>query len=678
MSQKRSSNELDSETLNFWRAQIESAEKWSNQWRTRGSKIVDRYRSIDRAVDTSGSNDADKNTSGYNILYSNTDTMLPVLYSETPRPEVRATNIKDLTARHAAEMLEKTLEYSIDSNDYNYMMERVVKDLLLPGLGQCRVKVDTAFSQEEVEDENGETQEEDRVAIQRTTSEYVNWDDYIVPETTSWDDRPWEAFRGRMTFDEVEDMFDEEAALTVEYTVDDQDGNNKKRNVGTKDTSEAFKKATIYEIWDKEKQEQIFISKGGVIRSPLEINEDPLGLDGFFSTPRPVLSVTTNNTILPVPLFILYQDQADELDIITERITRLVAQLRRRGLYDSAMKEINRLSTAGDNEFIGVKDLARLQDKGGLSAVFMTEDVTPFANVLLGLYNQRDQILNIIFQIVGISDIQRAVTDPRETASAQRIKARFGSLRISRIQREIQRFIRDMLRLQAEIIINTFTPKVLSTITGLPIDTKIDEDGTVVEFGTTDLLEKLQNQEPSSVLVDIETDSTIAKDELADKEEIVEFNSVITNFAASAPVLQQVIGTDATAEMLLSLVRKFKMGRRVEQAVIDQVDVAKQKQAQQEQEPSAEQLEAQAKQQELQQKAENDNVKNQIEFGKLQLKEKELELKAAELGLKDNIDQQKVDFLGIQTAIELQKTELDEQKFQVEAANPDVNVVVGV
>lgn len=673
MHTERSNNELDRETLTFWREQVIVAEHWSDTWRTRGHQIVDRYRDADRSVDTGSSN---RHRTRYNILYSNTDTMLPVLYSEIPRPEVRATNLKDLTARHAAEMLEKVLVYSIESNDFNYMMERTVKDFLLPGLGINRVKVDTSFKQEEVTNDDGKLVQEDRVVLQNATSEYVNWDDYIVPEVTSWDDRPWEAFRGRMSYEEVVDLFDTDIATMLEYTVDDED--DKKKNVDTNDTSNAFKKATLYEIWDKEKREQIFISKGGTIQMPLEINKDPLELHNFFPTPRPLLSITTNNTILPVPLFILYQDQADELDIITERITSLVDNLRRRGAYDAAMKELNKLSTAKDNEFVPIKDLARFQDKGGLAGVFMTEDVTQFANVLIGLYQQRDQILTIIFQIVGISDIQRAVTDPRETASAQRIKARFGSLRISRLQREVQRFIRDMLRLQSEIIINTFSAKVIHTITGIPLDSEIDEDGTVIEFGVKDLLEKLKNQEPASVVVDIETDSTIAKDDLADKENIVQFNSVITEFASSAPLLQQVLGTDATAEMLLSLVRKFSMGRGVEQAITDQIEVVKQKQKQEEDKPSPEQLEAQAKQQELEQKAQQDNVENQIKFGQLQLKERELEIKAAELGLKDNIEQQKVDLEGISKAIDLQKQALDEEKFEVEAANPNVNVVVGV
>jgi len=354
--QPRPDNESDNETLRFWRAQIQSAESWSDQWRTRGNNIIDRYRDIDHTLDTIGSTDANRNRTRYNILYSNTDTMLPVLYSETPRPEVRATNLKDQAARHAAEMLEKVLVYSIDEVDFNYMMERSVKDYLLPGLATCRVKMDSSFSQVEVEDDNGDVKEEDRVALQSSIAEYVNWDDYIVPETTSWDDRPWEAFRGRLTFEEVSAMFDEETAQGVEYTVDDEDGDNRKKNVDTKDTSEAFKKATIYEIWDKEQKEQIFISKGGTITQPLEINDDPLSLKDFFATPRPLLSITTNNTILPVALFLQYQDQADELDIITERITALVDNLRRRGAYDAAMKELNQLSNAHDNQFVPIKD----------------------------------------------------------------------------------------------------------------------------------------------------------------------------------------------------------------------------------------------------------------------------------------------------------------------------------
>ena len=210
MSTERDSNALDNKTLLFWRAQIEAAEKWSGTWRVRGNNIIDRYRDNDRIA--GGTGEINKRTNRYNILYSNTDTMLPVLYSEIPRPEVRATNSKDQAARHASEMLEKVLVYSIERNDYNHMIERVVKDLLLPGLGTSRVKMDSSFKQVDVEDDNGDIKEEDRVVLQSATTEYVNWDDYITPEVTSWDDRPWEAFRGRLPFEEVVNDFDRETA----------------------------------------------------------------------------------------------------------------------------------------------------------------------------------------------------------------------------------------------------------------------------------------------------------------------------------------------------------------------------------------------------------------------------------------------------------------------------------
>ena len=39
---------------------------------------------------------------------------------------------------------------------------------------------------------------------------------------------------------------------------------------------------------------------------------------------------------------------------------------------------------------------------------------------------------------MGIADILRGQSDPRETLGAQRIKGRFGTLRISKYQRDVQ------------------------------------------------------------------------------------------------------------------------------------------------------------------------------------------------------------------------------------------------
>ena len=60
---------------------------------------------------------------------------------------------------------------------------------------------------------------------------------------------------------------------------------------------------------------------------------------------------------------------------------------------------------AGDNDFVPSENFAQLAAKGGLQQVFQQEDIAPIAQVLSGLYQQRNQVLDTIYQITGISDI---------------------------------------------------------------------------------------------------------------------------------------------------------------------------------------------------------------------------------------------------------------------------------
>jgi len=52
-----------------------------------------------------------------------------------------------------------------------------------------------------------------------------------------------------------------------------------------------------------------------------------------------MLAEANNGTMVPVPEFCQYQDQADELNAITTRIERIIDALRVRGLYDASMKD---------------------------------------------------------------------------------------------------------------------------------------------------------------------------------------------------------------------------------------------------------------------------------------------------------------------------------------------------
>lgn len=195
-----------------------------------------------------------------------------------------------------------------------------------------------------------------------------------------------------------------------------------------------------------------------------------------------------------------------------------------------------------------VKDFAKLQGKGGIKGVMDAEDLTFQIAVIDSLYKQRQEIIQAIYQVMGYADILRGQTDPRETLGAQQIKGRFGTLRISQFQREVQRLIRDSYRIAGEIIINQFEAKTIALQTSVPM-----EDVNVYK-------EILEQTEPASAMVDIQTDSTIAADDIADKQDIIEFTNAVSEFVARTPAMVGVLGLQATSDLLLAMLKKFNMG----------------------------------------------------------------------------------------------------------------------
>ena len=112
--------------------------------------------------------------------------------------------------------------------------------------------------------------------------------------------------------------------------------------------------------------------------------------------------------MVPVPEYVQYQDQAEELDAVSARITILVDGLRRRGVYDASQPELEKLAEADDNTFVPIENFAGLMEKGGLQNMIMEMPIEGIAKVLIQLYSQRDQIKQAIYEIT-----QNAADPPR-------------------------------------------------------------------------------------------------------------------------------------------------------------------------------------------------------------------------------------------------------------------------
>ena len=634
-----------------WRMELKLAEKAEKSWRTDVARILDIH--------------AGKTKTEFNILWSNTQTLSPALYNRTPRPDVRRRHRdEDPTGKDVADVLERGLAYSVDHYDFDPMMEAVVRHVILAGRGVARVRYNRTEEQRDVmapvevsEDgffadgelidpaevmrgENGPeivVGTEDALTYETVECEVVQWDRFSMSPARSWEEVRWVAFAHRMTRKDLVDNF---GAIGKDVNLNLSDAEAEQPS---DEIAHAFKRAAVWEIWDKDNKEVVWIADDH--DEPLDQEDDPLELETFFPIPRPLYSIP-GDTMVPIPEYTIYEGQAKELDGITKRIKALTKALRVRGLYDGSVEELSTLLTAADETMIPVQGFV-LAEKDGLSRAVQFMPLAEIAGVLVQLYQTREQTKNTIFEIIGISDILRGASKASETATAQNIKAQFGNLRLGSRQREVQRFARDLFRLKAEIMAEKFAPETLENMTGKPI--------------SEEMLAIMQGDSTRGFRVDIETDSTIAIDEAAEQEAITELlTSVVTYMQGIAPLVQQGAFTkEAAVSLLLLAVRRYRGSREVEDTINSLTDKEQGPEAQAGQLEQAKQMiqqlqpladENQAKAQE----AEADRqLKREIETAKMNLEREKLGLKRDESLLVDKRERQKA------TAVISQKRETE-------------------
>ncbi len=550
----RSKLELEQGTAQYWHIELNNADKTEEDWRKRGRKVIERYRD-ERNVDTYGMGSEKK----FNILWANTETLKGALFAKMAKPDVRRRfPDNNPVTKDIARVLERTLAYANDVYNANKPIESALEDYLLPGRGVVWVVYDPVFVKETVQmeqiNEMGERViievEEERVAEQRCYFDYVHWEDYRENPAKRPEDVSWKARRHLWTRDQLKDKgFSNVEDIPLNWSPDSDEENY--------EAEEVFKRAEIWEIWDRVKYKRYYVARN--YDKILREDDDPYELQDFFPTPTPMIAVRTNDTSVPIPEFTLYQDQAEELDRVTTRISNLIEGLKRRGVYDASVPELSHLANAGDNDFIPSENFSLLAQKGGLSGVFQQEDISPIGMVLQGLYQQRTQILEIIYEVTGISDLLRGNTKASETATAQQLKAQFGSMRMRKRQEEIERYIRDLFRIKAEIVAEHYEPEVLQAITNIQV--------------TPEMMQIMRDDKLREYNIDVETDSTVFADENAEKQTRIEFLQTMGAYLEKAIAVSNANPslTPIMFQSLRFLVGAWKVGREFEE-VIDQTE----------------------------------------------------------------------------------------------------------
>lgn len=643
----------------YWHDQIETAIKIFDKWEKRGLKVVKRYRDERDAIEMPRMK--------FNILWSNIQVLFPALYGRQAKPEVsRRYMDQDPVGRLASTMLERVMEYETTQfGDFDAAMSGAVQDRLLPGRGTAWIRYEPVIVNDRPEVEGEMEQDEaqvyntiedptERIDAAHSPIDYVYWSDFLHSPARTWDEVWWVARAVYMTKEEGVERFGDvfnNVSLTSSNT--DMDGKNPLTAKMTYD-----KKAMVYEIWNKRTAKVCWIAKG--YPQALDERDDPLELEEFFPCPKPLMATTTTGTMIPVPDYCEYEDQAQELDNLTQRIYLLTKACKAVGVFNAEFKELARMFSEGvDNKLFPVTGWAAMSEKGGLKGAIDMMDTSQIIVTLRELYAAREQVKQSIYEIMGISDILRGSSKAQETLGAQQLKANFGSLRLKSSQGDVARFATDIFKLKAQVICKFYPPELIVQMSGV-MNTPDGQDPQRLQAA----LEMLSNSTIRDFHIAVEADSLAQIDEQAEKQGAQEAIQAIGLFLREAiPMITQAPETlPMASEMLLFLVRRFKAGRGLESAVEramkalqDKADAATQQQPGPPPEMLQMQAEQQAEQMRMQAQAQTEQMKMQaqaqIEQGKAQL---EMQMHQAKVEAEMQLAQMKADFETIKQNNELQ------------------------
>lgn len=557
------------------------------RWAKRVDKIERKY----RGGDGGPTNDRNSDCPKFNILWSNVQTLVPATFSKLPKPDVsRRFRDNDPVGRVAALLLERAEEYEVEQYpDFNATMRQCVYDRFLGGRGTAWARYEPHFRaaqgqlpQDGVEVTEDVDEPREELDYECSPVDYVHWKDFGHSVARTWEEvsRVWRIVY--MSEDAVKERFGEETAQKVPY---DSSPDRKNKSYGQEQIP---KQAMIYEIWDKTTKKAMWLSKS--LGKIIDERDDPLGLVEFFPCPRPLYATLTNNTLVPVPDYKLYEEQAILLDTLMDRIDGLVKALQVKGVYDSAIPELARLFTEGANtDLIPVNNWAAFAEKNGLAGAIDLVDLKPFAEALREAYEAMTRIKDYIYEITGISDIVRGESEASETLGAQQIKQNFVGLRLRNMQRDVAKFAAELLQLKAQIICGKYSPDTIAKISAA--DQLSDADKPMVPPAMALLVgpERMQNPEAKpgpnplrSFRIDVEADSLVQMDEEGEKQARLEFLKATGSFLKEAlpVVMENPQAAPLIVQMLKFGVTAFKVGKTIEGDFDQALDQLKQAAAQ--------------------------------------------------------------------------------------------------
>jgi hypothetical protein len=665
-----------------WTAEMQAADRFFDDFHKQGRKVIERY------VDDRKEDSTPWPTSRLNLFHANITTLLALMYSKLPKVEAdrRFADPNDDVARVAGEMATRCLQNDLNMPDcaLGPVLKYSLFDRLVPGMGIARL---TYGYEEDKDNVVAEVEGGDPLYAKKdewVDENYVHWRDARWSPARVYEEIRWMGFRSYMSRPEVTKRFGEKAAAQVSFT---SKGPAMLLEGASKTPVELDRQAEIWEIWDKDTKTVVWWAQGAT--DLLDEKPDPLKLEGFFPCGRPMVANVSTDRYIPKADFVIAQDIYNRIDQLETRIGLLTDSCKAVGIYAGDAEAVKNMLQEGiENQLIPVDNWAMWAEKGGLKGTIEWFPIKDIAEVL-GILTQQQQLwIQKLYQVTGMSDIMRGQASAAgTTATEQKIKAQFGSVRINALQEEFAAFASDLLNKKWQIIRRFYEPEriiQLSNIANTP-------DAQYIPAA----IQLIKSPDEFDMRVVIRSESMAAIDMDSLKQERNEFLQATAQFVGQAT--QVATTMPEVIPFLMKLMQfglaGYKSSSEME-GVIDQaiaaVEQSLQQKAQQPPQPSPEekklqgemqmaQMEFQQKTQESQQAAQLDMQKQQFEMQmkreefelEKQKMEMELQFKQAELQMKQQELAMKLQMQQAQGAVKLQ---VEQQKGEIQVAQAETQM----
>lgn len=637
-----------------WQRELEASRKERKESNSIAVKAFKRYRD-DRSTEHASS-------AMYNIFFANTDLKLAALYANLPNPDISRRNADpdDQVSRVAANILQRVETYELDAGNFDGEIRNVLKDYVLAGMGVAWLRYE-----EEMQAQppivppvaphplTGEPYQPapipqpDIATHQMSCIDYVAWDDFYWAPSKVWTLCPWVARRVPMTKQAIEKRFGHTCPADVlrELTYSNKENDQSDDAHALHPKNQVEETTDVYEFWDKERKLIVWFVEGAEI--PLDVQNDVCGFDGFFPTPMPPLGRFDTANTQPISDYKETRGKYTELDSLNMRCVDLEKDLKLRGAYDGAFPELKDLLTnVGENRMVPVANWAQLMsDKGGLNGCMQFVDLAPIAQAYQIASAQKASVKAEIYEVEGITDIQRGLATPYETATATTAKMASSFGRFAIKQADVAKYIAGLLRLKAHMVCKFYEPQIILQRIGVmnPADQQYIQPA----------LEMLKGLTMTDLRLNVSVDSLQLPTWNNEKPERTALLQAVTGFMTQVlPGVQQVPQLAPIAMgMLKFAVAGFKGAQDVEGLIDQGIDQLMQAQAQAQQsnaqqppKPTPEELKMQQSQQDNQTQIQLAQMKAESDQA---LQQQQLQFKAwqTQLEQQSKAQQQQIDLL---------------------------------